>query len=118
MAGTATASERAGETLSIIEKEIRRLANDGPTKTELAKAKAYLKGSFALRFDTSTKIANQLLHLQLDDLGIDYINKRNKLIDAVTLDEAKRVAKRLFDGDFLVTVVGRPKGVASKEPGG
>jgi zinc protease len=118
MAGTATSAERAGETLEIIEKEIRRLANDGPTAAELTKAKAYLKGSYALRFDTSSKIAGQLLQIQLDTLGIDYINKRNKLIEAVTLADAKRVAKRLLGGDFLVTVVGRPKGVGSKEPGG
>jgi zinc protease len=118
MAGTATRADRAGETLEIIEKEIRRLANDGPTAAELAKAKAYLKGSYALRFDTSSKISGQLLQIQIDELGIDYINKRNKLIEAVTLADAKRLAKRLFSGEFLVTVVGRPKGISSKEPGG
>ncbi len=42
---------------------------------------------------------------QIDDLGIDYIDRRNSLIDAVTLDDAKRVAKRLLDGGMLVTVV-------------
>lgn len=115
---TATSADKAGETLGIMESEIRRLASEGPTAAELAKAKAYLKGSYALRFDTSTKIANQLLHIQLDDLGIDYINQRNKQVDAVTIEDAKRVAKRLFGGDFLVTVVGKPKGVTSKEPGG
>ena len=31
----------------------------------------------------------------------------------MTLDDAKRVAKRLLDGGMLVTVVGRPKGVTS-----
>lgn len=118
MAGTATSADKAGEALGIIENEMHRLANDGPTAAELAKAKAYLKGSYALRFDTSTKIASQLLQIRLDDLDIDYINKRNKLIDAVTIEDARRVAKRLFAGDFLVTVVGRPKGVVSKEPGG
>jgi zinc protease len=118
MAGTATRADRAGETLEIIEKEMRRLANDGPTAAELAKAKAYLKGSYALRFDTSSKIAGQLLQIQIDELGIDYINKRNNLIEAVTLADAKRVAKRLFGGEFFVTVVGRPKGISSKEPGG
>jgi zinc protease len=116
MAGTATSADQAGETLGIIEREIRRLADQGPTAAELAKAKAYLKGSYALRFDTSTKIAGQLLQIQLDELGIDYINKRNSLIDAVTLEDAKRVSKRLFNGEFLVTVVGRPKGLSSKEP--
>ena len=51
--------------------------------------------------------------MQLDDLGIDYIERRGGMIDAVTLDDAKRVAKRLLDGGLLVTVVGRPAGVTS-----
>jgi zinc protease len=118
MAGTATSGERAADALKIIESEMRRLANEGPSAAELARAKTYLKGSYALRFDTSTKIAGQLLQIQIDELGIDYINRRNAEIDAVTLANAKRVAKRLFSGEFLITVVGRPKGIAPKEPGG
>jgi zinc protease len=94
------------------------MVDEGPTAEELAKAKAYLKGSYALNFDTSTKIANVLLNIQLDELGIDYIDKRNSLIDAVTIDDARRAAKRLAQGGAFVTVVGRPKGLASKEPGG
>jgi predicted Zn-dependent peptidase len=35
------------------------------------------------------------------------------MINAVTLDDARRVAKRLLDGGMLVTVVGRPEGLAS-----
>ena len=35
------------------------------------------------------------------------------MIDAVTLDDARRVAKRLLDGGLLVTVVGRPEGIVS-----
>ncbi len=115
--GTQTSADSAGEALEIIEAEIRRMASEGPTEDELAKAKAYLKGSYALHFDTSTKIAGQLVQIQLDDLGIDYINKRNGLIDAVTIEDARRVAKRLADGGVLVTVVGRPKDLTSNEPG-
>ncbi len=115
--GTQTSNDSAGEALKIIEAEIRRMASEGPTEDELAKAKAYLKGSFPLRFDTSSKIASQLLQIQVEDLGIDYINKRNSLIDAVTIQDARRVAKRLADGGMLVTVVGRPKDLTSNEPG-
>ena len=93
------------------------MASEGPTEDELAKAKAFLKGSYALNLDTSTKIAAVLLRIQLDELGIDYIDKRNSLIDAVTIEAARRMAKRLGSGALLVTVVGRPKGLASKEPG-
>ena len=53
------------------------------------------------------------MQLQLDDLGIDYFQRRTAMIDAVTLDDAKRVAKRLLDNGLLVTVVGKPAGVAA-----
>jgi zinc protease len=107
--GTQTRSDRTAETLKIIEQEIARLAESGPTDDELQKAKDYLKGSFMLNLDTSSKVANQLVQIQIDDLGIDYMDRRNAMIDAVTLDDAKRVAKRLLGGGLLVTVVGRPQ---------
>jgi zinc protease len=111
---TATRADRAGETVDLIEKEIHRLAENGPEADELAKAKAYLNGSFALNLDTSSKIAGLLVQLQLDGLGIDYFTERPKMINAVTLANARRVARRLLDGGLLVTVVGRPEGLAAK----
>ncbi len=117
LGSTATRADATGETLAVIEHEIRRMAEEGPTEEELSKAKTYLKGSFALGLDTSNRIASQLVQMQLDNLGIDYIERRGGLIDAVTLADARRVAKRLLDGGLLVTVVGRPVGVTSTEDG-
>jgi len=108
--GTATRADKAGETLAIIEEETRRMAAEGPTQEELDKAKAYLKGSYALSFDTSSKIAGQLVQIQLDKLGIDYPERRGAMLDAVTLADAKRVAKRLLDTKLLTLVVGRAQG--------
>jgi zinc protease len=118
MASTQTSADQTREAVELIEAQIRRMVEEGPTEAELAKAKAFLKGSYPLNFDTSGKIASLLLQVQLDDLGIDYIDKRNSLIDAVTIDDARRAAKRLAEGGMLVTVVGQPKGLASKAPGG
>jgi zinc protease len=115
---TATRADRAAESISVIEDEIRKLAEHGITQQELDKTKSFLKGSYPLRFDTSTKLAGQLLAIQLEDLGIDYISRRNSLIDAVTLEDAQRVAKRLFEGGLLVTVVGKSQGVAKSNQGG
>ena len=112
---TATRADATGKTIEIIEHEIRRLAEEGPTEDEFSRAKTYLKGSFVLGLDTSNRIASQLLQMQLDNLGIDYMDRRTGLIDAVTLADAKRVAKRLLDNGLLVTVVGRPTGLNSKE---
>ena len=110
---TATRDDRTGETLDLIQSEIHRLAENGPTADELAKAKSYLNSAFVLNLDTSSKVAGLLIQLQLDDLGVDYISRRTAMIDAVSLDDARRVAKRLLDGGLLVTVVGKPEGVAS-----
>lgn len=111
--GTATRADRTGDALKVIEAVIKRMAEQGPTPEELAAAKSYLKGAYALALDTSTKIAAQLTQIQIDDLGIDYLQRRGALIDAVTIEDARRVAKRLYGGGLLVTVAGRPKGLTS-----
>jgi zinc protease len=109
----ATKNEAVGQSLEVIESELKRLAEQGPTAEELANAKSYLTGAYALRFESSSSIANQLLAIQIEDLGIDYVNRRNKLVEAVTLDDIKRVAKRLIEADRLITtIVGKPVAVA------
>jgi zinc protease len=109
---TSTKNERAGESLAVIEAEFARLAAEGPTADELEKAQKFLTGSYALRFDTSTKIAGHLLHLQREGFDAGYLDRRNAEVEAVTLEDAKRVAKRLIgDAKLLVAIVGRPEGL-------
>jgi zinc protease len=113
--GVATKNEEIGQSLEVIRAELKRMAEKGPTPEELDGAKKYLVGSYALRFDTNAKIANQLLGILQDDLGIDYVEKRNALVEAVTLEDVMRAARRILDADNLsVTVVGRPKGLHDK----
>ena len=114
--GVATENKSVGQSLELIKAELESAAKEGLTEQELRTAKDYLIGSFALRFDTSSKIAAQLLAIQLDDLGINYIERRNGEIEAVTVDDIKRVAKRLMEPkNLIVTVVGEPEGI--KEAG-
>ena len=112
--GVATKNEEIAQSMDLIRAELKRIAADGPTEKELRDAKDYLTGSFALRFDSNAKIANQLLWFWQEGLGIDYVDKRNAEIEAVTLADAKRAAKRLFEGqELIVTIVGKPKGLAA-----
>jgi zinc protease len=105
----ATKNEAVAQSLDVIESELRRVAADGPTPDELADAKSYLTGAYALRFESSSGIANQLLWIRIEDLGVDYIDKRNDMIEEVTLEDIKRVAKRLIEADRLITtIVGKP----------
>jgi zinc protease len=110
--GVATENNGVSQSLDLIKSELERAASTGLTEQELREAKDYLTGSFALRFDTSNKIAAQLVAIQLDDLGIDYIERRNSEIEAITVDDVKRVAKRLLEPkNLIVTVAGEPVGV-------
>ena len=108
----ATVNDRVTETIAVVRTELKRMAEEGPTEEELATAKTYLTGSYALRFDSNRKIAGQLLGIQREKLGIDYVEKRNDLVNAITLEDVRRVAKRIIDADGLIfTIVGRPKDV-------
>ena len=105
----ATRNEAVSQSLAVIANELKRLAEQGPSAEEVANAKSYLTGAYALRFESSTSIANQLLWIQIEDLGADYIETRNGLIEAVTLDDIGRVARRLIEADRLITtIVGKP----------
>src|SRR3546814_11979918 len=87
------------------------MAEQGPTAEELDAAKRYLTGSFPLRFSSSDNIAGMLVGMQIENLGIDYLEKRNGYVEAVTLEQAKRVAKELYKHDApTVVVVGTPDG--------
>lgn len=105
LGGTATKPENAAEALKLIREQIRRMAETGPTEKELADAKRFITGSYPLRFDTSGGIAGQLLGIQLDNLGIDYIDKRNSLVEAVTLEDVRRAAKRILDAGAPTVVL-------------
>lgn len=108
--GVATKNEAVKESIDVIRDVLRDVAENGVSDETLMYAKQYLVGSYALRFDTSGKIAQQLLGIQLDELGSDYFEKRNSYIEAVTQREIQRVAADLLKPDQLITViVGQPQ---------
>jgi zinc protease len=107
-----TRNEAAGEALAVVREVMEKMATVGPTQAELDEAKTFLMGSYALRFSSNSAIARQLLGLQQQGLPIDYVLKRNSMVEAVTLDQVKAQAKRLLHPDrLIVTVVGRPEGL-------
>ncbi len=115
LGSVATVNARMGESKQVIESEIARMADSGATEAELADAKTFLTGSYALNFDTSGAIAGQLVGIQRYGFDRDYIDKRNAYIEAVTLADVNRVAKRLLDPSRLFwVIVGEPGGLDSK----
>lgn len=112
---TGTRSDRAAETLGIVRDVVKQLAENGPTEAELAATKKYLIGAYAINnLDSSSSIAATLVELQLDDLGIDYMQRRAGYINAVTLDQVKAAAKKLLTAEPTIMVVGPPLAGAGK----
>ena len=112
----ATKNSALAKSLEVIRGEITQIAEKGVDQQGLDNAKSYLTGSYALRFDTSSKIASQLLAIQLENLGLDYVNRRNELINAVTLDDVRRVAQRLMRPErLIVAIAGQPEGIAAHQ---
>ncbi|MEI8396902.1 MAG: pitrilysin family protein [Rhodospirillaceae bacterium] len=113
--GGATVNAKLDEALRLIRQEWARMAETGLTAEELENTKTYLTGSFPLQFTSAEAIARTVLQVRHDNLGIDYLNRRNALINAVTLEDVKRVAKRLLDPAALTTVI---IGQAKEQPSG
>ncbi|MBB6353159.1 M16 family metallopeptidase [Aminobacter aganoensis] len=105
--GTATRSDRAAETLGVIREVIRKMAEEGPTEAELDAAKKYMLGAYAINnLDSSGAIASTLVDLQTDELGIDYMQRRVELINAVTLEQVKAAARKLLTVEPAVMILG------------
>ena len=108
MAGQfATDAKTVPEAIKVLQTEWARAAQ-GVTAEELASAKTYLTGAYPLRFDGNGTIAQILVGMQSIGLSPDYVTTRNAKINAVTLDDIARVAKRLIRPDGLRIVVAGP----------
>ncbi len=112
MGAVSSANDRVAEAISVIRDEWARLARDGVTEAELTDAKTYLTGAYPLRFDGNAPIANITVGMQIEGLPTDYIATRNDRVNAVTLEDINRVARRLVAPDRLTfVVVGKPVGL-------
>ncbi|MFY0621839.1 MAG: insulinase family protein [Pelagimonas sp.] len=108
----ASANDRIAQAIEVIQAEWAKLAAEGVTEDELRRAKTYLTGAYPLRFDGNRPIARILVGMQMDNLSPDYVKTRNANIEAVTLEDVKRVAADLVQPEALrFIVVGQPEGL-------
>lgn len=110
--GGQTKNESAGEFVAGIKDELQAFVTGGVTEQELSDAKAYLTGSYPLSFDSNAKIAGNMMSVRQQELGVDYFDTRNAEIEAVELEDVKRVAEAyLKPENFTFVVVGQPEGL-------
>jgi zinc protease len=93
VAETDTRSDATGEVLRVAVEEFWRLQRDRVHEGELADAKAYLTGSFALTIETPDAIAAQVLNAIFYDRDVKEIETYRERINAIGPDDIERVAK-------------------------
>ncbi|WP_333814145.1 M16 family metallopeptidase [Tabrizicola sp.] len=105
-------NDKVAEAIKVVQAEWGRIVSEGVTPEELEATKTYLTGSYPLRFDGNGPIASILVGMQMDGMPIDYITTRNAKVEAVTMEDIRRVAARLFKPEALqFVVVGKPEGM-------
>ncbi len=105
-------NDKVAEAIKVVKEQWGRIVSEGVTPEELEATKTYLTGSYPLRFDGNGPIASILVGMQMDAIPIDYVTTRNAKIEAVTMEDIKRVAARLFKPETLhFVVVGQPTGM-------
>jgi zinc protease len=108
----AASNDKVAEAIKVVREEWGRIVSEGVTPEELAATKTYLTGSYPLRFDGNGPIASILVGMQMDGMPRDYVTNRNAMVEAVTMDDIRRVAARLFQPEALqFVVVGQPEGL-------
>lgn len=98
--------------IELLREEWAGMAENGLSAEELSRIQTYLTGAYPLRFDGNASIASIMASMQYQGFDIDYVNRRNDMVLAVTPDQANDMAARLFDPDALFfVVVGQPVGL-------
>ncbi|MFN4129628.1 MAG: M16 family metallopeptidase [Paracoccaceae bacterium] len=111
-----SANGTVGQAIDVIRDEWRKIATEGISAEELARTQTYLTGSYPLRFDGNAPIAAMLVGMQMIGLSPDYPKTRNAKVEAVTLEDVRRVAGTLFREDHLrFVVVGQPEGITATD---
>jgi zinc protease len=101
LVGFQSESPRVREVLAIVREELLRIRRERVSAEELARAKAYLVGSFPLRMDTNAELASLLLTVEQLGLGLDYPARYRQAIESVTAEALQRAAAAHWNPDLM-----------------
>jgi len=90
-----------------IKKQLQELKKSKITNSELESAKSYFCGSFVQKFERPEKISEQILDVELHELGENYLDSYKYNIDRVSLDDAVQAIDMFINTDFAkITILG------------
>lgn len=96
-----------GDSLKEFFYELNRIRDEDVAPNELADAKNFLTGVFPIRAETQEGLTNLIVSQELYGLPADYLNTYRDNVDAVGVEDVRRVAnKYLHPGRTSLVIVG------------
>ena len=102
---TYTRNEATAQAIDMALNVLKRLHEKGITEEELRSAKAYVKGQYPPRIETTDQLASLMAQLEFFGLDQREVNDFYGKVDAVTMADVRRVVKQYFPSENLVFVL-------------
>ncbi len=103
-----TYPDKFAEVKDLLLEELNRIRDTLPTKEEVEDAQSYLVHNLPLQFTTGAAIGVQLLYIERNHLGLDFLSDYRKGVGAVTPADVQAVAKKYVDPTHMVLVAAGP----------
>jgi zinc protease len=95
--------------INLILEELTKFTAELVTEQELSDNKANYIGRMPLSLESNAGVAGSILHLEKNDLGLDYYQKYPTLIQKVTREEIREMANFLSAENCVISIAGPPK---------
>jgi zinc protease len=97
-----TENKNFAQVKGLFMEELNRIRDKEPTEQEVEDAKLYLVHNLPFHFTTNAAIALQLLYVERNHLGFNYVEDYLKGVKAVTPADVAAVAKKYLDPERMV----------------
>lgn len=94
--------------INLIRDEIKRFIQEPVTKEELSDSQENFIGRLPLSLESNAGVASSLLSIERYQLGLDYFQRYEGLVRAVTPEDVLAVARKYLDPDRMAIAVARP----------
>jgi zinc protease len=93
---------------TLIVDELKRFVQEGVMADELADSQAHFIGRLPISLESNGGVANALLNIERHQLGLDYYQRYESLVNEVGRDDVLNTARKFIDPDKLIIAIAGP----------
>jgi zinc protease len=101
----ATATDKVEQACAGLDRELHKIATDGPTEDEIARSKAYVLGSHEVGLQRTSSQAMTMALMELYGMGWNDFETYPELIRSVGSGEIKKIAAKYFEPSTMKRIV-------------